>query len=459
MKPLRLVLTTHQFFPDFSAGTEVLTLSSAKELQARGHQVEVWTGFPAADKHLAEEDRFDAYEFEGISVKRYHHSYTPTSVQRNAVEAEYNNLLFRQNFSEYLRAATPDIVHFFHLSRLSASPIPACQQLQIPTVLTTTDFWAICPLNQLRLPDNSACPGPDRLAGNCLQHVLAIAQPTPMRRLIRALPHWLLTPLMWAAKQTWWLERRFSPMAKALSARPGWLMQTLNTVDRILAPTRFMQEILVGRGLDAARVRRMPYGIDLDLYQNAPANNTRDVIHVGFIGTLAEHKGAHVLIAAARQLPPEMPLAVKIYGGLEEFPQYVAQLKELAGEDQRISFCGAFPNQDIGRVFADLDVLVVPSMWYENTPLVVHSAQATSTPVIGSNVPGISEVIQHGHNGLLFEMGDIEALASLLGRIAGDGEVIRSMSRNASKPTSIPDYIDGLESIYDEILTERSDQI
>jgi glycosyltransferase involved in cell wall biosynthesis len=454
MKPLRLLLTVHQFFPDYSAGTEVLTLSSAKELQARGHQVEIWTGFPA-DKHLAEHARFDAYEYEGVRVKRYHHSYTPTRVQRNVVEAEYNNHFFHQHFSEYIRSAAPDIVHFFHLARLSGSPILACQQMRIPTVFTATDFWAICPLNQLRLPDNSACPGPDQLALNCLKHVLETVQPTPMRRLIRVLPDWLLMILISISKRPWWPERRFSPMAKALATRPVWLMQALNTVDRILVPTRFMQEMLIGRGLEASRLRRMAFGIDLDQHQNPPAKPSRDAVHVGFIGTLAEHKGAHVLIAAARQLPMDIPIMVKIYGGLDEFPPYAAQLKELAGADQRISFCGTFPNQEIGKVLADLDILVVPSMWHENTPLVVHSAQAASTPVIGSNVPGIRQLIQHGHNGLLFEMGDAQALASLLSRIAGERDLIRSLSTNAAKPVSIPQYVDGLETVYDEILTER----
>ena len=87
--------------------------------------------------------------------------------------------------------------------------------------------------------------------------------------------------------------------------------------------------------------------------------------------------------------PPALPASdveLKIYGGLEDYPQYVAAARAAAG-DPRITFCGTFANQEIGRVFAGIDVLVVPSVWYENTPLVISSAQQAGCPVIASDMP------------------------------------------------------------------------
>ena len=69
------------------------------------------------------------------------------------------------------------------------------------------------------------------------------------------------------------------------------------------------------------------------------------------------------------------------------------------------------PNESIGDVFSELDVLVVPSVWYENTPLAIYSAQEAGCPVIASNLGGMSEVIKHEKNGLLFEAGDFVGLA------------------------------------------------
>jgi glycosyltransferase involved in cell wall biosynthesis len=145
-------------------------------------------------------------------------------------------------------------------------------------------------------------------------------------------------------------------------------------------------------------------------------------------------------------------LHLKIYGKMEEFPEYVRELKVIAADDTRIQFCGTFPNEKIGEIFAELDVVVVPSTWYENTPLVIYSAQAAGCPVIASNLGGMSEVIHHDENGLLFEPGDVSGLAELLESIVLDRELVGRLSRNAMMPKSIPEYVDELLAEFREKL-------
>src|SRR4051812_25558175 len=118
---MRILLTVHQFVPDYAAGTEVLTLHTAQELQARGHEVTVFTAYPSAQE-IDDEDRFDEYEVEGIPVARFRHNPVPMGGQTNTQEAEYNNLFvgkyLRRNLLQKVR---PEVVHFFHLARISAS--------------------------------------------------------------------------------------------------------------------------------------------------------------------------------------------------------------------------------------------------------------------------------------------------------------------------------------------------
>src|SRR5579864_368170 len=158
-KPMNILLTVHQFLPDYSAGTEVLTFETAKELRRSGHNVHIFTGYPARE-HRNDDERFDHYEVEGLPVERFHHSYVPMGGQENTTEAEYDNHLFATYFREFLKRQDFDVVHFFHLGRLSASAVEVCYQAAIRMVLTPTDFWFVCPTNQLRLPDGSMCKGP-----------------------------------------------------------------------------------------------------------------------------------------------------------------------------------------------------------------------------------------------------------------------------------------------------------
>jgi glycosyltransferase involved in cell wall biosynthesis len=163
-------------------------------------------------------------------------------------------------------------------------------------------------------------------------------------------------------------------------------------------------------------------------------------------------------VAAFRALA-EDDLELKIFGGFGDFPEYVARLRALAGGDPRIAFCGTFPNSDIGTVLAGIDVLVVPSVWCENTPLVVFSAQEAGCPVIASDMAGLSEAIRHEENGLLFAPGDAGALRETILRVANDRALLPRLSRACRKPRSAVDYVDQLEESYKmarETVTSRT---
>lgn len=449
---MRILLTSHVFLPDYSSGTEILTFNTARELQHQGHEVEICTGFPVLENR-ADSQRFDTYLYEGIRVHRFFHDDRPTDEQSNTIEAEYNNIFFARWFRSYVERFQPTIVHFFHLKFLSASAIDVCHDLGIPMVMTPTDFWLICPNNQLRLPDNSPCNGPDPDAVNCMKHAVSNSQPQLISWAFNRLPHRAVSALIGAVNRGAFSESRFSPMARALYQRPGFLRKRMNKLDRVIAPTRLMQKMLIANGLNPDKVVFSRFGVR-EAARETHVPDAVGKLRVGFIGGLSEHKGAHLLISAVRLLPEAIPLELKIYGRTDFYPKYFETLRQLADADSRIRFCGTFKNEVIAKIFSELDVLVVPSIWYENTPLVIYSAQAAGCPVIASDFGGMAEVVEHEKNGMLFKAGDVAGLASTIERLACDRELLRRLAKNAVNPKTISEYVTELQILYDEVIME-----
>ncbi len=449
---MRIVLTAHQFLPEYSTGTEIITLGVARELIRRGHTVTVFTGFPAKVM-LPDEERFDRYTYEGIPVERFLHAHVPMGGQDNIVQAEYDNQLFYRAFKKFLQQYNPDLVHFFHLGRLSASAIDACCELHIPTCFTATDFWLICPTNQLRLPDNTLCCGPDRVASNCVRHMAEITQPPAIQDKIRRTPAWLFRLAVWSIQKNWVTKPAgYTNWIKALANRRPHLLDRMNKLDRVLAPSHIMLDMLKRNGMNPDRLIYLPYGIDLRHLPRITRRGQEPTLRIGFIGTLYEHKGCHVVIQAIRSLPADLPIELVVYGKLEEFPAYTEKLRNLAGDDPRIQFKGSFVNGQIGNILSTLDLIVCASIWYENTPLVIYEAMAAGCPVIASDLGGMSESVNNGVNGLLFPAGDSAALAERVSRLAKDRALLQKYAEATTPPSSVPDHVCRLEKIYAELV-------
>lgn len=450
---MKVLLTTHVFFPDHSSGTEIFALNTARELKRHGHEVEICTGYlpRLGQPDPRTPEGFDRYVYEGLTVNRFFHHADPLGGQASAVEAEYNNLIFANWFRRYLMHCQPNVVHFFHLWLLSAAAIDVCQELGIPMVMTPTDFWLICPNNQLRLPDNSLCKGPDGDGVNCLKHAVSNNQSKRVAAVFNRLPHPVVSTMIWGINHGAFSGSWFSPMVRALYQRAGFLRTRMNMLDRVIVPTRLMQEMLVLNGLQPDKVVFSRFGIRT-IASETHKPDTAGKLRIAFIGGLSEHKGVHLLISAVRLLPRTALLELKIFARTDLFPEYFKKLMRLADADQRICFCGTFPNEQIGAVFSEMDVLVVPSIWYENTPLVIYSAQAAGCPVIASNLGGMAEVVEHEKNGLLFTAGDVVGLADSIERLTDDRELLHKLAANAVKPKSISDYVSELLNIYEDVL-------
>jgi glycosyltransferase involved in cell wall biosynthesis len=458
---MKIIVTVHQFLPDHSSGTEVIALGIARELQGRGHEVVVVTGYPDP-RPLRDEERFDRYTYEGLRVERFRHSPDPMGDQSVVTELAYDNHLFARAFDRLLAEVEPDVVHFVHLARLSASLIGPCVERSIPTVFTATDFWPVCPYSQLRLGGNELCAGPDESALNCIRHFAEnlTAHPVSIPAAVSRAPNWLIGLGVRAATSPRLpvSAPRFFTEVKALVGRQQFLRRELNRIDRVLAPSRLMERKLVEGGIDAERVSFLPYGIDAAGGERGAERGRERVLRLGFIGSVAEHKGVEVAIKALRLLPAGLPVELSIHGAPGSHPAYqayYARIQALAARDPRIRLFPAFPNHEVRGVLATMDALVVPSLWHENTPLVVYEAFAAGCPVIGSEVEGIAEIVGHEVNGLLFSAGDSSALAAGIRRLAENRGLLRTLASRTKPPLSVPAHVSRLVEIYEELIAAR----
>jgi glycosyltransferase involved in cell wall biosynthesis len=314
-------------------------------------------------------------------------------------------------------------------------------------IFTATDFWFLCPMSQLLLPDNRLCDGPSSHAANCIKHLAIVEKPTPFRRALNQLPDWIVGTAAALVQKGLFPPTPHNARVRAVIDRREFIRRRLNKLPHIIAPSRTMQQMLLRNGIDPDRITHLPYGIDRSQIQRAPGKARGEKLRVGFIGTLAPHKAPHLLIQAARQIP-QAPMEFLLHGAGPAHSPYPDQLRSMAAGDPRIQFRGSFQHHEISEILSALDVLVVPSIWHENTPLVVQEAQAAGCAVVASDRGGLSELIRDGIDGLLFPAGDFQSLARQLLRLCEDRDFAPKLAAAAPQPMSLKEHVDRLEVLY-----------
>src|SRR5208282_1423619 len=215
-----------------------------------------------------------------------------------------------------------------------------------------------------------------------------------------------------------------------ITMRPDILGECYSHYRTVIAPTKFLRDAYVANGLKVP-IHLLPFGVDLPRLPKL-LKNSDSPVKFGFIGQIAPHKGVDILVDACCLLPGGSA-ELHVFGPENQYPEYVADLKK-GSAGFAVFFRGTFPKEKMADVFAELDFLVIPSTWYENSPLVLLNALATHTPVIVSDVEGMTEFVEDGKNGYIFDRGSISDLAKVLHRIVEEPLKARGMSKSTNYP-------------------------
>lgn len=239
-------------------------------------------------------------------------------------------------------------------------------------------------------------------------------------------------------------------------------------VDRFIASSDFLKERFSAWGLDPGRIVRMDNGRPLWPKPDKRVRRPEAPFTVGFFGQVVFHKGVDVLLKAAREygrrrmsLGDRLPeLRFQVHGsfqylGQDDVRRTIEGLAEACRDFVEIR--GAYDCRRMPTLLQGVDCVVMPSVWWENSPLVLQEAFMAGVPVICSDIGGMAEKVAHNQNGLHFRVGDHLDLLDRILELATDPELRKRLAEQMPVPLSDVGMARRIAELYDELLSEESD--
>ena len=298
----------------------------------------------------------------------------------------------RRKFASLLDEAKPDLVHVHNIyHQISPSILSLAHKRGLPVVMTVHDY-------SLHAPNYS------------LFHDGRICEITKPHAYWRAVGHRCV---------------KGSAAASALTALEMSLHRSLGlykrSIDRYIAPSRFVQALMGEFGFDDKKVAFLPHFIKAGEWQPSYGGD-----YVLFVGRLSAEKGAEVLIRAAA-VSKEVPVRIVGTGPDESF------LKKLAVDlgANNVVFRGFRSGAELKQEYAGARFVVIPSVWYEVFGLVALEAYAAGKPVVASEIGGLAEIVRAGETGVPVSAGDAFELAGVLRDLWNQPALTEKMGRVA----------------------------
>jgi glycosyltransferase involved in cell wall biosynthesis len=348
----------------------------------------------------------------------------------------------------WLPTIKPDIVHLISGYVVTASAITIAKQLGFPLIVTLMDFWFLCRRITLVRSDGRLCGGPTPL--NC-----AICLYNECRRY--GIPYRILPDVM---ERCWhWVLRHpivsnligFSETMKAFRKRQDVLEAALKRADILICHSRFLRNRFIAEGLDPEKMIFVRQGLPSEVKGKDDPDriNVTPYLRFGYLGQLEEHKGVHILVDAFQKLvPSDYHPRLTLYGNLDKNTRYAKTLHHMARRNSHIVFAGEYRTDQIAHVLAEVDVVIVPSTWYENSPNIILEALANRTPVVTSALGGMAEMVQHNVNGLLCQVGHSGDLSSNLQRLIDEPGLLERLRRGIAPVKTLDKEMHEVMAVY-----------
>lgn len=463
---MKILLVTHGFPPHQTAGTETYTADLGLALARRGHDVRIFTAHKDISRpnHAVTDRKWNGLTVHEIVNNLYHREFEET----------WNNPDVERAFERILTAFQPDVVHVQHLLYLSAGILPLARAHGAAVLFTLHDFWLQCPRFGQRVhADGGLCDTIDfKRCGTCLAHFkygqgnlgrtvggvlagLRSGTGIDLSRFARAAAARLSGAPSDARTEPDSADAaRFEQMAAERTLRLQ--RHILPSVDLFLSPSRFLRDRFTSEwGIDPERIEHLRFGVDLDHF-TPQVRTGSDHLRVAFIGSLVPLKGPHLLLDAWSRVDPILRARgeLVLYGPAQHHPEY----QELLAERARA--CGArlggrLDRAGVARVLSSTDLLVVPSLWFENSPLVILEALASRTPLLVSDLGGMAELVEDGLTGFHFRFGDVDDLASKLSAALAGRLGIETLYSRAPDLPRFTAHVDALEGIHRALVEEK----
>ena len=393
---MRVLKVIHGFPPDYMAGSEVYSYNLVRSLAKRTEAFHVFT--------RVENDLASPYQTYDEIIEGFH-VYRVNKPKRDYYyEEKFEDASIEKLSENYVLKINPDIIHFGHLSHLSTNLITiARKKFQLPVIYTIHDFWLHCVKGQLIDKNNNRCSGPSpQKCHECSPYF------TSVNRVASKLEH---------------------------------MKNIMNFINVFLVPSHTVRNFFISQGIPKNKLIYSKYGFNNDFIQFRKRSYKNSCkVRFGFMGRIIPTKGIHVLVKAFEKIDVEL----LVYGDVGIQKRFL--------EKSNIIFKGGYDNQNLNEIFDNIDVLIVPSIWLENSPLVIQEAFLAGVPVITSDIGGMKELVKEGVNGYLFSVGDPNALKKIVLNIHQNPEILNKLNISKSDVRTIDADADFILSTYLKLL-------
>lgn len=382
---MRILLVNKFHYRKGGAETYYLTVGS--ELERMGHEV-AYFSMRHPDNLPC---RWDKYF---VTQREYNNVKDPLKAARDGVALIYSPEA-KRNFQALCEEFRPEVVHLNNVHRqitLSILDAPYLGENKIPVFYTAHDYVTVCPGYLMLDGDGRVCDAclEDGRYRHCIE-----------RRCVKG-------------------SRAKSALA-AMEASFNRAHKSNRRIDRVIAPSRFMRSKLIEGGWPEDKVVFLQNFADdaiLDRAANAGADATdRENPYLLFFGRLSVEKGVDTLLRAFDATLPSLPqnMRLVVVGDGPDAADFKALASSL-GCASRIEFAGYQTGGALQAYVERASLAIASSRWRENMPYSIVEALAAGTPVIGTNIGGIPELVDEGKTGFICEPGDVSSMADAISR-------------------------------------------
>lgn len=411
------ILMVHKFYY-VEGGAERYFFSLSDLLRANGHQI-----IPFAMQHSANYPcEWSDYFAEDLETNKLRHGSGIRHRINRSLKFVYNKEA-QQKLGELIEKTQPDLAHVHSIyHHLSPSVLFTLKKFGLPVVQTLHDYKLICP-NYIFLDRH------EKVCEAC-----------------RGKHFWHAT-----VKKCFRESYAASFLVTVEAYLHKWLDSHKRNVDLFHSPSEFLRSKMIQYGYPPERVVSQFYTIPISEYKPNFTNSD----YVVFLGRLTYEKGVWLLIDAMREFA-DTELLVVGTGPLEtELRQFVAN-----NNMRNIRFAGYLAGEELKTAVANAKFTVIPSIWYDNSPLVIYESMALGKAVAGARIGGIPELIQDGETGYIFEPNDRNGLVDKIGKLLSDPQKTVAMGKlareRAEKQFSPHAHYSKISEIYDLVRKRRN---
>lgn len=433
------------YFPESVGGTEVYVDALSRRLRDAGHDVAV----------VAPDVRGDSSGVHaGIPVYRYAVPAHPTRDEAQALV----KVRGAQRFDDWVRHWRPDVLHVHSfVTGLGLFEIAAARAAGSRIVAThhLPSLGYVCRTGTLMQWGTTPCDGvcePAKCA-SCASHVRGV--PQSAARALGALPLALSRALGTGVPGR---AGTMLGLAASIADNQAMQRQLVALTDRTVVLNDTARRMLVANGAPEAKIVVNRLGVSHVRTDVKSTFRQAAPVRFGFVGRLHRTKGIAELVRAVLQIAPDVPFTLEIRGPEPDASEreLVADLRRMLASEPRVTFAAPVAHADIPRVLSTLDVLCCPSTWFENGPTVALESIAAGTPVLGTRLGNLAELIDDGVNGRLVAAGDAAALARAIEEIATTPALVETWRAALPAVRTMDEVTADYVTLYQALMQQRA---